>query len=188
MELNIGSVLLPRFSLLSSERQALEQWCESQKKSWYRDRSKSISSRQDACAYLIEGLYQAWCCITPRTALEIPLHSGSYHSSRFDAINHLSHQFVHVAIDGLEALGWVYIKRGYKTADGKKVITRILPMGPLLLRFQELGLQWQQLVQSRPKILIRNKDPHTRKVMQKPPPDSSEVKRMQRSHASSRSA
>jgi len=107
MELNIGSVLLPRFSLLSSERQALEQWCESQKKSWYRDRSKSISSRQDACAYLIEGLYQAWCCITPKTALEIPFHSGSYHSSRFDAINHLSHQFVHVAIDGLEALGWV---------------------------------------------------------------------------------
>ena len=180
MELNIGSVLLPRFSLLRSERQALEQWCESQKKLRYRDRSKSISSRQDACAYLIEGLYQAWCCITPRTALEIPLHSGSYHASRFDAINHLSHQFVLVAIDGLEALGWAHIKRGYKTADGKKVITRILPMGPLLLRFQELGLQWQELVQSRPKILIRNKDPDTRRVMQKPPPDSSEVKRMQR--------
>lgn len=59
MELNIGSVLLPRVSLFDAERHTLEQWCLAQRDSWYRDRAKSIISRRDACAYLIEGLYQA---------------------------------------------------------------------------------------------------------------------------------
>ena len=180
MELNIGSVLLPRSSLLRAEREALESWCSAQRDSWYRDRVKSIASRRDACAYLIEGLYQAWCCLRPRTALEIPLHSATYHAKRDGAINHLSHQFVMKAVSGLEALGWARIKRGYRTVEGKNVITRILPAGDLLRRFEELGIQWQELVQAKPQIILRNKDSRTQSVTQEPLPNSVLVRQMQR--------
>ena len=180
MELNIGSVLLPLVSLFDAERQTLEQWCLAQRDSWYRDRVKSIASRRDACAYLIEGLYQAWCCLRPKTALEIPLHAASYHVSRVGAINHLSHQFVLTAVSGLEALGWARVKRGYRTAEGKNVITNILPAGALLRRFEETGMQWQELVQTEPKIILRDKDPHTQRVTQEALPSSTQVRQMLR--------
>lgn len=180
MELNIGSVLLPRISLLGAERETLERWCLAQRQSWYRDRAKSIASRRQACAYLIEGLYQSWCCLQPRTALEIPLHAASYHASRLGAINHLSHQFVLMAVSGLEVLGWARVKRGYRTADGKNVITKILAAGHLLRRFEKLGVQWQELLQASPKSIIRTKDASTGAISQEPLPNTAEVRRMQR--------
>lgn len=180
MELNIGSVLLPRTSLLGAEREALEQWCLAKRQSWYRDRPKSVTSRRDACAYLIEGLYQSWCCLQPRTALEIPLHAASYHATRLGAINHLSHQFVLTAVSGLEELGWARVKRGYRTVDGKNVITKILPAGHLQQRFEELGVRWQELLQAAPKIIVRNRNRATGVVTQEPLPNTAEVRRMQR--------
>ena len=106
--------MLPRVSLLKPERKVLSEWCQAHSAALHTERQSSAAKRQAASAYLIEGLYQAWCCVFPLTPLEIPLHPSSYHSKRRGLINHLSHQFVELAVKGLSALGWVRITKGFR--------------------------------------------------------------------------
>ena len=179
MKLNIGSVMLPRKSLLERERQVLNQWCQVHRPTEYSERETSIQKRQDACAYLLEGLYQAWCCMTPQTALEIPLHPSSYHSTRRGLINHLSHQFVITAINGLDALGWVSVKKGYRGSYGKDVITTMVPVGGLLRRFEEIGLRWQELKPPRQGIVLRDTTKDKKAKIDLPIPKTAVAREMQ---------
>jgi hypothetical protein len=90
--------MLPRVSLLKPERKVLNEWCQDHSSTHYAERQSSAEKRQEASAYLIEGLYQAWCCVFPHTPLEIPLHPSIYHSKRSGLINHLSHVFVNLQL------------------------------------------------------------------------------------------
>jgi hypothetical protein len=171
--------MLPQVSLLESERKLLNEWCQSRGATQNAERKISAQKREDASAYLIEGLYQAWCCVFLRTPLEIPLHSSSYHSKRSGLINHLSHQFVELAVKGLSALGWVRIKKGYRRSDGKDILTTLWPVGGLLQRFEEVGLCWQELRPPKSGIVLRNTVKGKKAKINLPVPDTAAVRKMQ---------
>lgn len=178
-KLNIGAVLLPRKSLLAPELDLLIQWCRGQGANRYKDREASIKKRQSACQYLLEGLYQAWCCVSPNTALEIPIHVSSYHSKAIGAINHLSHQFVVLALKGLEDLGWVSTLVGYRRSDGSNVITKLLPAGHLLSCFEAIGVCWQELQPPKIGIVLRGAITKDDAKVSTRVPDTMAVRRMQ---------
>lgn len=180
MKLNIGAVRLPRVSFLSTERELLSRWCKDNGAMHYSERQASAQKRHDACAYLIEGLYQVWSCLSPHTSLEIPLHPSCYHSTHKGLINHLSNQFVTLAVRGLETLGWVKIKKGHRSAKGEKVITQLLPSGDLLARFENIGLRWQELYVPDATILLRNKDQSTDEQYELKVPDTRTVRSMKK--------
>jgi len=171
--------MLPRVSLLDPERKVLNEWCKAHRVAHYVERQSSAEKRQEASAYLIEGLYQAWCCVFPRTPLEVPLHPSSYHSKRSGLINHLSHEFVELAVKGLSALGWVRIRKGYLHSDGKHVLTRLWPAGELLQRFTELGLCWQELKPPKSGIVLRDTDKGKKAKINLRVPDNTAVRKMQ---------
>ena len=171
--------MLPRVSLFEPELKRLNQWCQDHGAKQYAERQSSAQKRQEASAYLIEGLYQAWCCVYPHTALELPLHPSSYHSTRHGLINHLSHQFVILAITGLEALGWIRMKKGYRRSDGKDVLTKLLPAGGLLRRFEEVGLCWQELKPPKNGIVLRKNAKDKKVKINLPVPDTLAVRKMQ---------
>jgi hypothetical protein len=171
--------MLPRVSLLEGERKVLNEWCQAQGATEYAERQSSAKKREDASAYLIEGLYQAWCCVSPCTPLEIPLHSSSYHSKRSGLINHLSHQYVELAVKGLSTLGWVRIKKGYRRSNGKDVLTTLWPVGGLLQRFEEVGLCWQELKPPKSGIVLRNTVKGKKAKINLRVPDTAAVRKMQ---------
>lgn len=170
---------LPRVSLLKPERKVLNDWCQAQSATHYAERQSSAEKWQAASAYLIEGLYQAWCCVFPHTPLEIPLHPSSYHNKRSGLINHLSHKFVELAVDGLLALGWIRIEKGYRRSDGKNVLTKLWPVGGLLQRFEEMGLSWQELKPPKSGIVLRNTVKGKKAKINLPVPDTATVRKMQ---------
>jgi hypothetical protein len=178
--LNIGSVRLPRQSLLQAEIDALTQACSANLKGPYKQRKASDSNLHTACSFLIEGLYQAWCALGHSTVLEVPLTPRAYHSSRLGTINHLRQQSVKAAVTELEQLEWVLVDVGFKRADGQNVLTQLRPTGNLLARFGTIGIQWQELLSHQNTVVLRSRDQRTGGVHTIPTPDTRAVRRMRR--------
>jgi hypothetical protein len=176
--LNIGSVRLPRQSLLQAEIDALTQACSARLKGPYKQRKASDSNLHKACSFLIEGLYQAWCALGHSTVLEVPLTPRAYHSSRLGTINHLRQQSVKAVVTELQRLGWAHVDVGFKRGDGQHVLTQMRPAGALLARFQSLGIQWQELLPHQNVIILRSGDRQTGIVQTIPTPDTRAVRRM----------
>ena len=179
MSLKLKKVLLPKSTLFAVQIATLISWCNQQKPGKNKPRVKSVVDLQTACATIVEGLYQAWSAVGKTVDLEMALSPQYYHSTAPAKINHLSHYFVTLALDGLVALGWVRVRKGFRRA-GVNEVTRVRAAGTLLNAFTATGCQWLELKPADEVIFLRDKDPVTGERIALAVPNSQRVRTMRR--------
>lgn len=84
------------------------------------------------------------------------------------------------SIQALEQLGWVFVRAGYVTGSGKKMPTKLMPIGQLLKVFQDKGIAWQELQPTGDQelIILKGYDPKTKEKFTIPTPDTRKVRLM----------
>jgi hypothetical protein len=179
MSLKLKKVRLPNSTLFAEQISTLISWCNKQKPGKNKPRVKSVADLQTACATIVEGLYQAWSAVGKTVDLEMALSPQYYHSTAPAKINHLSHYFVTLALDGLVALGWVRVKKGFQRA-GVNEVTRVRASGTLFDAFTAAGCQWLELKPAGEVIFLRDKDSVTGERIALIAPNTQKVRAMRR--------
>lgn len=179
MSLKLKKVRLPKNTQFAEEISTLISWCNQQKPGKNKPRVKSLADLHTACATIVEGLCQAWSAVGKTVDLEMALSPQYYHSTEPAKINHLSHYFVTLALDGLMALGWVRVKKGFQRA-GVNEVTRVRASGTLLDAFTAAGCQWFELKPANEVIFLRDKDSVTGERIALIAPNTQRVRAMRR--------
>ena len=96
-----------------------------------------------ASKWLIEALYQGYCCL-PRLPVGLPRGKSYYLQSAAYGLP-FGYDVTDRVLRAAESLGFVNVKTGRYNPAGKGEVTRIYPSGHLLSSFQQLGVVWQRL-------------------------------------------
>lgn len=104
---------------------------------------KALANQQEASRWLIEALYQGYCCL-PRLPIALPRAVNAYSP---DSTYNLPYGYdvTDRVLKAATKLGFITIRQGRYDPSGKGLVTRIQPSGPLARHFQNLGICWQKL-------------------------------------------
>lgn len=120
-------------------------------------REKTIVQRHKTCILFIEGLYQAFSCHVPDTALAFPHSQRFYKQGQFGCISEYSYRNVHACYQALILLGWITYCPGYLDQEDVGHPTTIAPHGELLAHFTSAKVMWQRLAFSGDPVILRHK-------------------------------
>ena len=96
-----------------------------------------------ASKWLIEALYQGYCCL-PRLPVALPLTRGGYSPSAIYNLPY-GYEVVSRVVRAAEWLGFIRVNKGTYNRSGKGIVTRLHPSGPLLSHFRQIRTVWQKL-------------------------------------------
>lgn len=133
--LNFSTLRLPEKPAFPAQLQILIQACIEVRQLRNKESLKAQKMRYFHCHTLIEGLYQTWCCMSPKARLNVFLSPQFYHATKNDKINHLSFYYVEETVYALESLGWAEVITGRKLTTTKNLPTQLKPTGVLLQAF-----------------------------------------------------
>jgi len=145
-------------------------------------REKTLVQRHKTCILFIEGLYQAFSCHVPDTAVAFPHSQRFYKQGKFGCIANFSYRNVHACYEALKRLGWITYCPGYLDLDDVGHPTTIAAHGELLTHFNSAKVMWQRLVFSGDPIILRHK---TANQVQTLEPPSTPVVQVIRQHMQS---
>ena len=146
----------------------------------YKVRKETVRQQKIACAMLIEGLYQTYCTLSDSARLCLSLSQSRYKKRDAAKINTVGYRTMNDAVQALERLGWIFMKKGYLTGSGKNIPTKLMPTGELLKVFQKKGVAWQELQTAADQglIILKDYDPKTKEKRVIPTPDTRKVRLM----------
>ena len=108
--------------------------------------AKAEAERFLHCHTLIEGLYQTWCCQSPKARLDVFLSPQYYHATEFGKINHLTQHYVEETVCALELLDWVEVTVGRRLSKTETLPTQLKALGSLEKIFEQYSLRWSPLL------------------------------------------
>jgi len=146
----------------------------------YKIRKDTSRQRKIACTLLIEGLYQTYCTLSDSARLCLPLSHIGYSKKDKSKINAVGSRTMNDAVQALEQLGWIFVKKGYVTGSGKKISTKLMAIGELLKVYEKKGVTWQELEPSmnHELIILKDFDSTTKEKSVIPTPDTRKVRLM----------
>lgn len=140
--------------------------------------AKAEAERLLHCHTLIEGLYQTWCCQSPKARLDVFLSPQYYHSKEFGKINHLTQYFVEETVFALEQLGWVEVVTGRRITTTETLPTQLKAIGSLEKIFEKYSLRWSPLKIPKDGIVLRDIDSVTKEKFKLRVSQTSAVRKM----------
>ena len=120
-------------------------------------RQKTLVHRRKTCVLFIEGLYQAFSCQFPDTAVAFPHSQRYYKRGQFGCISDYSYRNVDACYQALIRLGWITYCPGFLDQDDIGHPTTIAPQEELLAHFSKAKFMWQRFAFTGDPIILRQK-------------------------------
>jgi len=140
--------------------------------------AKAEAERFLHCHTLIEGLYQTWCCQSPKARLDVFLSPQYYHSKEFGKINHLTQYYVEETVSALEQIGWVEVVTGRRITTSETLPTQLKALGSLEKIFEQYFIRWSPLQIPKDGIVLRDIDRATKEKFKLRVQQTSAVRKM----------
>jgi hypothetical protein len=156
--LNFSTLRLPEKPAFPEQVKILIQACIEVRQLRNKESLRAQEMRHLHCHTLIEGLYQTWCCMSPKARLNVFLSPQFYHATKDEKINHLSFHYVEETVYALESLGWAEVVKGCKLTKTDNLPTQLTASGGLLRVFEKASLLWSPLKPPKETIVLRGYD------------------------------
>lgn len=121
-----------------------------------RPSSGTVAKWRLAATLLLDGLYQAHHSFHQPRFLGVPLHRSAY-GSQPDRVDLVGYEVMINVLKTAEALGFVFIRKGFKRADDDCEMSTVLPGQDLTDAFKALGEVWLKRKPPKGVIFRRNR-------------------------------
>ena len=131
-------------------------------------RQKTLVHRRKTCVLFIEGLYQAFSCLVPDSAVAFPHSQRNYKQGQFGCISDYSYRNVDACYQALIRLGWITYCPSFLDQDDIGHPTTIAPQEELLAHFSKAKVMWQRFAFTGDPIILRQKISNQMQALEPP--------------------
>ena len=176
--LNVTTIRLPIKPQFPKVVEQLINACHAYRQLKNKPSTKAQAERHLHCHTLIEGLYQTWCCQSPKARLDVFLSPRYYHSKEFGKINNLTQHYVEETVAALEQLGWVEVVIGRRLTTIDTLPTQLKAIGDLEKIFEQYSFRWSPLHIPKDGVVLRDYDKATNEKFKLRVAQTSSVRKM----------